>query len=69
MAIDDRKHTEPLKIWLTEREYVDLMRLAAQEDRKASEMARVMVRQFMYGMVCRREGECSVASRADEDRA
>lgn len=52
--LNDSKHTEPLKIWLTERELVDLMRLAAAEDRKPGEMARVALRQFMYGMVLRR---------------
>ena len=49
--LNDSKHTEALKLWLTERELVDLMRLAAAQDRKPGEMARVALRQFMYGMV------------------
>ena len=32
--VDDRKHTEAVKTWFTERELVDLSRLAAREDRK-----------------------------------
>jgi hypothetical protein len=30
--LNDAKHTETLKVWLTEREIVDLMRIAAVKD-------------------------------------
>ncbi|MBP7661277.1 MAG: hypothetical protein KA778_14810 [Burkholderiaceae bacterium] len=66
--IDDRKHSEAMKLWLTEREIVDLMRCAAAEDRKPGEMARVMVRQYMYGIVGRRDGESNEANRGDAGR-
>lgn len=45
----DGKHTEAVKIWLTEQELHDLSHLAGCEDRKVSEMCRVLVRQGMYG--------------------
>ena len=32
------KHTEAVKIWLTEQEFTDLSRLAACKDRKVSEI-------------------------------
>ena len=47
--IDDRKHTEQVKVMLTERELVDLCRLATAEDRKPAELIRVVLRSFMYG--------------------
>lgn len=49
--LDDNKRVHPLKLWLTEREYVDLCKLADGEDRKNSESARVIVRRFMYGHI------------------
>jgi hypothetical protein len=51
MTIDDRKHSEPIKAWFTERELIDLTKLAAREDRKLSEMIRVIVRRHMYGNI------------------
>lgn len=43
------KHTEAVKCWLTEDEFTDLSRLAAREDRKVSELIRVVLRKYMYG--------------------
>lgn len=48
---DDNKRTEPHKLWLTERETLDISRLAAREDRKLGEMLRVLVRRSMYGVM------------------
>ena len=48
--LDDRKHTETVAIKLTEREFVDLCRMAGAEDRKPAEMARFVLRRFMYGV-------------------
>jgi hypothetical protein len=45
------KHTESVKCWLTEAEFNDLSRLAAREDRKMSELIRVMIRKSMYGIL------------------
>ena len=49
--VDDNKRTEPVKVWLTERELLDLSRLSAREDRKVGEMLRVIVRRAMYGIL------------------
>lgn len=49
--MDDNKHSEAVKCWLTEREFTDLSRLAAREDRKVSELIRVIVRRHMYGNI------------------
>lgn len=68
MAVDDQKHTEPVKVWLTERELLDLSRMAAREDRKVSEMVRVMVRRNMYGMVGCGTDENHGAKSPDEGR-
>lgn len=68
MTIDDRKHSEPIKAWLTERELVDLTKLAAREDRKLSEMIRVIVRRHMYGHIGASCDESTGANSADEGR-
>jgi len=62
---DDNKHTERVTVWLTEREFLDLMRMSERADRKAGEMARVIVRRFMYGNVAAQETENNVAIRAE----
>ena len=49
--VDDRKHTEAVRAFFTEREYLDLSRIAEREDRKVGEMVRVFVRRAMYGTV------------------
>lgn len=69
MTIDDRKHSEPIKAWLTERELVDLTKLAAREDRKLSEMIRVIVRRHMYGHIGASCDESTGANSADKGRA
>jgi len=48
---NDGKHTNPIKLWLTDRELLDLSRMADQADRKVSEMGRVIIRKFMYGNI------------------
>lgn len=63
--LDDVKHSEPLKLWLTEREFIDLCRTAAKDDRKPGEMARVMVRRFMYGTIGAQESPVNETNRAD----
>jgi hypothetical protein len=62
---DDNKHTERVTVWMTEREFLDLMRMAERADRKAGEMARVIVRRFMYGNVAAQEAENNVANRVE----
>ena len=64
-VIDDSKRTESLKVFLTEREYLDLCRLAAREDRKPGELIRVIARRFMYGSVCADAADVSRANGAE----
>lgn len=59
MAADSAKRTECIKVCFTERELLDLLHLAVREDRKPADMAYVLVRRSMYGMV-------NAAPRADE---
>lgn len=60
--LDDNKHQHDVKVWLTDREYVDLCKMAEREDRKPGEMARVVIRRNMYGtMAC----ACSDINRAN----
>ena len=63
--LDDNKKDERLTVWLTERELVDLSRLAAKDDRKQSEMLRVILRRSMYGSIGSTEYEVKVANSGD----
>jgi hypothetical protein len=63
--LDDRKHTEAVKAFFTEREFIDLCRVAAREDRKPGELVRVLVRRAMYGTIGAEAGEGNGANRAD----
>lgn len=64
-VVDDRKHSESVKVFLTEREYLDLCRQAVREDRKPGELVRVIVRRSMYGTVGAEAGDVSRAISAD----
>jgi len=66
--VDDNKRTEPVKVWLTERELLDLSRLSAREDRKVGEMVRVIVRRSLYGILGTAEPEIHGAKSPDTDR-
>lgn len=66
--VDDRKHTEAVKAFFTEREFLDLCRQAAREDRKPGELVRVIVRRFMYGSVGAECAEIHGASGAHQGR-
>lgn len=50
---NDVKRTEPVKLNLTEREFLDVSRIAALEDRSASEYIRTLLRLSLYGHVAR----------------
>lgn len=65
----DAKHTNPVKLWLTDREFLDLSRLADAADRKTSEMGRVIVRKYMYGNVGAEQLDVNRAISADQSRA
>ena len=45
----DGKHSEVLKIWLTEREMLDLVKMAHAHDRKTPDLGRVIIRHYLYG--------------------
>jgi hypothetical protein len=47
----ESKRVNCVKVCFSDREYIDLGRLSAREDRKLAEMARVMVCRGMYGIV------------------
>lgn len=67
--VDDRKHTEPVKAWFTERELVDLSRLATREDRKISELVRVIIRRHLYGNIGCSADDFHGANSPDQGRA
>lgn len=48
---DDTKRQHDIKLWLTDREFLDLSKAAEREDRKVGEMGRVIIRRFMYGNI------------------
>ena len=47
--MSEDKRINCVKVCFTDREYIDLGRLSAREDRKLAEMARVLVCRGMYG--------------------
>ena len=49
--VDDVKRQHDIKLWLTDREFLDLSKAAEREDRKVGEMGRVIVRRYMYGNI------------------
>jgi hypothetical protein len=51
MSIDDRKRENVVNLRLTDRELLDLSRVAAVEDRKTADMAHFIVRRFLYWQV------------------
>lgn len=63
--LDDRKHSEAVKAFFTEREFIDLCRIAAREDRKPGELVRVLVRRAMYGTIGAESPESNGAMRAE----
>ena len=63
--LDDRKHSEAVKAFFTEREFIDLCRIAAREDRKPGELVRVLVRRAMYGLLASEADAGNGANRAD----
>lgn len=63
---DDRKHQHGVKLWLTDREFLDLAKLADAEDRSPGELGRVIVRRFMYGSVGTAAFDFNQMQRADK---
>lgn len=51
MAADSTKRVNCVKACFTDREFIDLGRVAAREDRKVADMVWVLVRRAMYGIV------------------
>lgn len=68
MSVRDDKRTEELKLRLTERELLDLSRLAAVDDRSVAEFVVRMLRASMYGSVAVRLGTLEGALRDGEGR-
>jgi len=66
--VDDVKRQHDIKLWLTDREFLDLSKAAEREDRKVGEMGRVIVRRYMYGNIGPACPEIHGANRADSGR-
>lgn len=64
----DDKRTEELKLRLTERELLDLSRLAAVDERSIAEYVVRVLRASMYGSVCTRLSPLQGPERAGEGR-
>ena len=67
--VDDTKRQHDLKLWLTDREFLDLSKAAEREDRKVGEMGRVIVRRFMYGNIGACPPDFHGANSADTGRS
>lgn len=63
---DDGKRTEMLCTKATERVALDLMRLAALEDRSLSEYLYLMIRRQLYGHMVRVESAESQSTKSDK---
>jgi hypothetical protein len=66
--IRDDKRTEELKLRLTEREMLDVARLAAVDDRSVAEFITRLLRVSMYGSVQVRLSGLQGPARAGESR-
>jgi hypothetical protein len=64
MALDDHKHTEVLRLLLTEREIFEFRRLARIEQRTPADLGRLILRQHMFGIL---ERHSASAQQLDED--
>lgn len=56
---DDIKRIHEVKVSLTEREYIGLCKVAEIEDRKPSDMGRVLIRRGMFGILSAAACECN----------
>lgn len=63
---DDRKHTETVKLSLTEREFVETCRLAGRIDKSPAEYIRYVLRLSLFGSVGAVKGDSNQNSSADE---
>lgn len=68
MAVRDDKRTEEIKLRLTEREMLDVSRLAAVDDRSVAEFIVRLLRCSMYGSVVTRLAGLQGTVGADEGR-
>lgn len=66
--IRDDKRTEEVKLRLTERELLDVSRLAAVDDRTVAEFITKLLRCSMYGSVATRLGALQGPERAGAGR-
>lgn len=66
---DDNKRQHDVKLWLTDREFIDFCKLADTQDRKPGELGRVILRKYMYGNVDASDCDCKQAHSADKGRA
>lgn len=68
MAVRDDKRTEEIKLRLTEREMLDVSRLATVDDRSVAEYIVRLLRGAMYGSVATRLSGLQGPGSSDEAR-
>ncbi len=64
MAADNSKRINCVKVCFTDREFIDLGRIAARDNRKVADLVWVVLRQRMYGIV---EGSAPNEEGTDSD--
>jgi len=57
-VVNDTKHTEQVKLTLTERELLDASRIAAAQDRSLADFIRLTLRVSMYGTIRHMDSDC-----------
>lgn len=68
MPVRDDKRTEEIKLRLTEREMLDVSRLATVDDRSVAEFIVRLLRASMYGSVATRLSGLQGPNSSDEGR-
>lgn len=67
MTTTDKK-TEQVKVWMDEKLFVDLNRLAIVDDRKLSDFIGVVLSRYVYGHGSRTQEPIEGANRGDSGR-
>ena len=62
---DDNKHQQRVPVYLTDREFIDANAEAIRLDKKAGEIIRYALRQYLYGTVGVHRPPCNDSSSAD----
>lgn len=68
MSVDDRKRENIVNLRVTDREFLELSRMAAAQDRKLAELVHYIVRAHLYGHVYPCCPDTEGAQSASEER-